>query len=215
MDEFDDAQFWCTRCKAAKNSEKHKKHKDNDKAYRRQYRQSERGKKSYRSTHYKKNRRIREQNLKNNNRCVKHPKREAVTTGHCEECWWGFIAYKNLNSSTLRHQLRDFIEKQVLCVYSGIPLEVRSNFQLDHFIPVCRGGSKSLDNVGGTTAAVNALKGALTHEEFLIACKLRWEKHQAGDILTDDRSLLMIQIWDYQLTKPIRPALFNTISWLP
>lgn len=211
---------WCNECNASKNSEKHQRHL----ARRREYNKSERGKKRKRkyekSSRGKKSarnsKRKRRQKAREAGKCGNHPDRDAVTATLCEECWWKRRAHERLDDWNRGTELQEIIEKQNFkCIYSGIKLIIGINLSIDHFVPQSRGGDNSSLNLGGTLTKLNALKGALTHEEFFQVCKYRWEEHQAGRLKTDEESLLMIHVWNYQLTKPVRPTLFNEISWLP
>ena len=58
------------------------------------------------------------------------------------------------------------------CVYRGRELfyddeEEEDNVEIDHKIPVSRGGSNDPDNLQATCGYCNARKGAKTHEEYL------------------------------------------------
>jgi len=214
-----DDTAWCKKCNTSKDSVKHQKHLQSKKDYNqsvngrnshKKYKQSEKGKTARKIAENK-----RAHLLSNAGLCIRHSKIKAIIRGKCEACWWESQAGRNLGSKFLSGQLKEYFEtvQDTRCIYSGIELKV-PDLNLDHFISLSRGGNKCLENVGATTKVINRLKGSLNYDEFLWVCKLRWETHQAG--ATDESSLLMIQIWEYQLSKPTnRPTLFKSLSWLP
>ena len=58
------------------------------------------------------------------------------------------------------------------CYLTGIDIDMtKDDYQLDHKIPVSRGGSNSLDNLGITCPEVNQMKGPLTNEELFYWCQ--------------------------------------------
>lgn len=62
------------------------------------------------------------------------------------------------------------------CAYCGSYLNGR--FHVDHKVPVSRGGTNDSENLQYTCPRCNMLKGAMTHEEFLVSKKRparKWE----------------------------------------
>ena len=59
---------------------------------------------------------------------------------------------------------------------TNIDLE-KDDYCFDHIIPVSKGGSNDLSNLGITTPAANYSKSDLTVEEYLNLCKLVLEHH--------------------------------------
>lgn len=58
------------------------------------------------------------------------------------------------------------------CYLTGRPLDLRKdNYELDHIIPISKGGSCKLDNMGITCEAANQSKSNLTVEEYIQLCK--------------------------------------------
>lgn len=63
------------------------------------------------------------------------------------------------------------LEKQKFkCAYSGRELKP-NNSQLDHIIPLSKGGSHDIDNCAIVTSEVNKAKGVLSLDEFIEMCK--------------------------------------------
>jgi 5-methylcytosine-specific restriction endonuclease McrA len=56
-----------------------------------------------------------------------------------------------------------------LCALTGVRLEVETA-ELDHKIPVSRGGTNDLSNLQWIHKSINRAKGTMTNEEFIEAC---------------------------------------------
>jgi hypothetical protein len=56
-----------------------------------------------------------------------------------------------------------------LCALTGVRLEVETA-ELDHKIPVCRGGTNDLSNLQWIHKSINRAKGTMTNQEFIEAC---------------------------------------------
>lgn len=54
------------------------------------------------------------------------------------------------------------------CAYTGKKLD--RSAQLDHKVPVCRGGDNAADNLQWITAEANRVKRSMTHAEFIAIC---------------------------------------------
>ena len=64
------------------------------------------------------------------------------------------------------------------CYLTGTPIDLeKDDYCFDHIIPVSKGGSNDLSNLGITTPAANYSKSDLTVEEYLNLCKLVLEHH--------------------------------------
>lgn len=62
---------------------------------------------------------------------------------------------------------------QTKCYLTGIPINIEfDDYCLDHIIPVNKGGTNELNNMGITIPSANASKSNLTLEEFLNQSKL-------------------------------------------
>lgn len=61
-------------------------------------------------------------------------------------------------------------EQRGLCALTGDKL-TRQNAEVDHIIPVAKGGNNERDNLRWTTHDANQAKRALSDEDFLLLCK--------------------------------------------
>jgi CRISPR/Cas system Type II protein with McrA/HNH and RuvC-like nuclease domain len=60
----------------------------------------------------------------------------------------------------------------VKCELTGRNIDLLvDDYNIDHIIPVSRGGSNELDNMAFTIPQANAAKSNLTNEEFVALCK--------------------------------------------
>jgi len=90
---------------------------------------------------------------------------------------------ENLDDVPTRAQIQEWLEAQqpIKCYIEGtfISAEV---IEVDHKIPICRGGGFGLDNMGCTSRYYNNVKGSLTEEEFRNLLKLvkTWEDKGAS-----------------------------------
>lgn len=67
--------------------------------------------------------------------------------------------------------LKKLLEMQgYRCALSGVRLEPR-NAEVDHKIPLSRGGTNDLGNLQWLDRNVNRAKGAMDNEEFIAMCK--------------------------------------------
>ncbi len=59
-----------------------------------------------------------------------------------------------------------------ICYLTGEPIDLSemSKYSLDHIIPISKGGTSTLDNLGLATKIANQAKSDLTKEEFLALC---------------------------------------------
>jgi 5-methylcytosine-specific restriction endonuclease McrA len=67
------------------------------------------------------------------------------------------------------------------CSYSGLPLKIGVNAQVDHKVPRSRGGTNNVENLHWVDGQVNRMKTDFTHEEFLAMCTTvveLWQKKQ-------------------------------------
>jgi 5-methylcytosine-specific restriction endonuclease McrA len=70
------------------------------------------------------------------------------------------------------------------CVYCGLIVISESTFQVDHVIPLTRGGSWELSNLLLCCAECNTIKGCLTRTEYLALRLLvqDWNPYAAQDL---------------------------------
>ena len=65
------------------------------------------------------------------------------------------------------------------CYLTGKDIDITiDDYNLDHIVPICKGGTGDLDNVGITIPIANASKSGMTLEEYLQLCEdvLRYHK---------------------------------------
>ncbi len=57
------------------------------------------------------------------------------------------------------------------CYLSGVPINLyKNNYEIDHIIPVSRGGDNTFSNFGITHKVINQMKSNLMVEEFIMWC---------------------------------------------
>lgn len=67
---------------------------------------------------------------------------------------------------------------KVNCYLTGTPIDLeKDDYCFDHIIPVSKGGTNDLNNLGITIPAANYAKNNLTVDEFINLCKLVLEHH--------------------------------------
>lgn len=72
-----------------------------------------------------------------------------------------------MTNFTYQEALANF-GKDTKCYLTGIPIDIyKEDYQLDHIIPVSKGGTNDLENMGLTIPIVNQMKSDLTVEELL------------------------------------------------
>lgn len=66
-----------------------------------------------------------------------------------------------------------------ICYLTGLPINTNksSSYHFDHIIPVSRGGTSDLDNLGICTKQANQAKSDMTPDELINLCKLILEHH--------------------------------------
>lgn len=58
------------------------------------------------------------------------------------------------------------------CYLTGQTIDIlKDDYNLDHIVPVSRGGTNDLKNMGITTPDANRSKSDLTLDEYLVLCK--------------------------------------------
>ena len=90
----------------------------------------------------------------------------------CRETSSGRRWMANRKGSVRMRELLKKLEQQGnRCALSGEPIDDK-NSEIDHIIPVSRGGSSEIENLQWVTRKINRMKQTMTNEEFVEACKL-------------------------------------------
>lgn len=76
------------------------------------------------------------------------------------------------NSYTYRDVISHLGGTNTKCYLTGTPINIEiDKYSLDHIVPVEKGGTNELDNMGITIPEANASKTNLTVEEYINLCK--------------------------------------------
>lgn len=86
------------------------------------------------------------------------------------------ICAKPKKHRATRKEILSLIESQRFrCALSGIVL-TPDVAELDHIIPVSKGGTNLIANLQVTHKKVNRMKGSMTNEEFIELCRMISER---------------------------------------
>ena len=90
-----------------------------------------------------------------------------------------FKARKNMNQKyTYKEAITHLGGLQTKCYLTGTPINLETDsYCLDHILPVSKGGTNELNNMGITIPSANASKSDLQLEEFFSLCKLILENN--------------------------------------
>ena len=106
---------------------------------------------------------------------VKSVRQAGKTTAHHAKKM-GLSGVKDLREperqSGMASRLMDLIrDQQFKCALTGVPIDP-SNAELDHKMPLSRGGTDDIANLQWVSSQANRAKGALSQPEFIEMCKL-------------------------------------------
>lgn len=83
--------------------------------------------------------------------------------------------FKRYSGQTESFTYKDVISKfgeDTVCYLTGKAINLfADDFNFDHIVPICQGGSGNIDNLGITTKRANMAKSDMTVKEFLELCK--------------------------------------------
>lgn len=121
--------------------------------------------------------RIRNYRDTHRNEVLKYNRKRYEARGFPEKVILFRRAYKEnktkLHSNVTKENLLKKFGVAPKCYLTGIPINLseRDTYQLDHIIPVSKGGESSLENCGLTSKIANQSKRDLTTEEFYSLCR--------------------------------------------
>jgi hypothetical protein len=110
-------------------------------------------------------------------KCVRCYKRSPLPGNRmCRDCYLRDVSIRHFGTASLRGTLLDKFEAQDgRCALSGCVLTMGENADLDHIMPVSRGGNRGIENTQWVLAAVNKFKNNMTEEElFPLVVSLYW-----------------------------------------
>lgn len=85
----------------------------------------------------------------------------------CKKCFAKKISRRYFKTSAHWQELLDKFEAQSgICAYSGRPLKLSEDTELDHIVPRSRGGANEVSNVHWVLTSVNRMKRNLLESEF-------------------------------------------------
>jgi len=88
----------------------------------------------------------------------------------CVPCWWTQVANSNFRSVKVVSALQKMWSAQGhRCAITGLFIEPGA-MELDHKVPLSRGGARTVDNVQWVLPIVNRMKYSLRTEEFVSLC---------------------------------------------
>jgi len=120
---------------------------------------------------------------KNAKRCVACGDPGLVTTVHCKSCWFADRAgCRAGNRKNLQAIIDLWNQQNGKCFYTGQDLIPGVNASLDHQIPTSKGGTDDPSNLKWVTNNINMMKSNMTHDEFILMCKVVLKKEEERQI---------------------------------
>lgn len=109
---------------------------------------------------------------KSEGKCCQCGKETIKDKNYCEKHYLMSTSRTALNTSTYWKDLKLLIEKQnYKCALTGDAISFEDNIELDHIMPLYRGGKKEFSNVQWVSRQANWFKRALTEKELLTLCE--------------------------------------------
>jgi hypothetical protein len=100
----------------------------------------------------------------------------------CEGCWWKAKANSHFQDFGVVPLLQELWENQKRgCALTGLVI-APPNMELDHIVPLSRGGGKGVDNVQWVLPIANLMKMNLMQEEFIALCRAVAARHVDLDV---------------------------------
>lgn len=90
----------------------------------------------------------------------------------CLNCYLKRTAFKAVGNVKSYKNLLEIFEKQNgKCAYTGTSLIIGANADIDHIVPISRGGKKVIDNVHWIDTRINQMKSNLLEKDFYLLCE--------------------------------------------
>ena len=107
-----------------------------------------------------------------NDICTGKDKKQVV----CEICLWKQCASRRLGAAKRWVELKELLERQKVCPYTGTELKVGVNISVDHIVPKAAGGKNDITNIQfvycNDVFDVNRMKGEMSHVDFIEAIRI-------------------------------------------
>jgi 5-methylcytosine-specific restriction endonuclease McrA len=99
--------------------------------------------------------------------------RETGSNLYCRKHWFQKICIDRTGKVKHWQAIADKLDQQnQQCPYSGKPISLGENAQLDHIVPLELGGDNSPENLEWVDAEINRMKGKRTKKDFIELCTL-------------------------------------------
>ena len=77
-------------------------------------------------------------------------------------------SYRHFKTTKYANDLyKKLVSQKWKCVYSGFPLKLGINAELDHIVPKYLGGKNTINNVQWVDSSINKLKGIFPEKKLL------------------------------------------------
>lgn len=117
-------------------------------------------------------RKIKYQEWKKKGLCCQCGNEVVKNRNYCEKHYLMATSRTALGTQTYWKELKKLIEKQDFkCALTGDEIYFDKDVELDHILPVYRGGKKELSNVQWVSRQANWFKRALTENELIELCE--------------------------------------------
>jgi 5-methylcytosine-specific restriction endonuclease McrA len=89
-----------------------------------------------------------------------------------QEVRQGNKAHKDLTNNLNYKEVYEILSQNSQCYLTGLEIDLSkpATYQLDHILPISRGGTSTLDNMGLTSKDANQAKRGMTNDEFFELC---------------------------------------------
>lgn len=92
---------------------------------------------------------------------------------YCEVCYLKHIAAKRLGAAARWQEIQSLFQQQDgKCSYSGLSIRLGVDADLDHRVPVSKGGTNEIENLQWVHDMANTMKWHYTEDEFLNMVRL-------------------------------------------